>query len=184
VGYVGKDVGRNRQHQLDTDPLHHQQLQGVPVHSSDSGDLVPVRLLPSHQLSHQHQVLKRTHGQGLFSKSHAGICSLHVTLTFHHVTVEVLRAEMQVLYLEQPDLPHQPSRQGHQHVGAGVVHRLQSHHQNQHLEAQPLGCEQIYATIIHPSVAYLRIPTNIMCSTTVDIMMNSFSRKLIENQKD
>ena len=53
------------------------------------------------------------------------------------------------------------------------VHCLQSPHHNQHLVAQPLGCEQVTEinATIPPSRAYLRIPTNIMSSTTMDIMV-------------
>jgi hypothetical protein len=192
VGNVETEIGRNRQRQLYTDHRHHHQLQWG--HSSDSGDLVPVRVLSSHlflyhtdsiqlgdeaQLSQQHQVMEHTHVQGLVSQSHAGICPIHVAVTYlhYHVTVEVPKGKhllishglLVVLCLHQPDLPHQLPSQGHQRAGAGEVHHpLQPPNHNQHLEAQHLGCEQVtdINATIHPSRAYLRIPTNIMRSTT------------------
>ena len=94
VGNVGKEVGSNRQHQLDIDRIHHQQLQDV--HGSESGDLVPVRLLPSHltesiQLGDEAQLIQM---EGLFSQSHAGMYPLHVTVTYHHhATVEVFKGK-------------------------------------------------------------------------------------------
>ena len=114
--------GHYCQHQLDTDHLHHLQLQGV--HGSDSGDLVPVHLLHSHHAvsiqlgdenrpSQQHQVLEHTLlGHHPHGKDQEQCLHTHVQ---PHRTLEV-DTNVHNSLLDLPDPDHQ------QHVTHSHLH--------------------------------------------------------------
>ena len=138
---AAEGVSEEFQHQLDIDRTHHHQLQDV----HGSGDLVPVRLLPSH-LTESIQLGDEAHlsqMEGLFGQSHAGIYPLHVTSTYlhHHATMEVFKGKHLLinhglLLVPCLHLPDQPPRRGHQHAEAGVLTTLQSIDQQQHHSSQ------------------------------------------------